>query len=251
MVTRIAFATIAALDVDLLLVDEVLAVGDAAFQRKCVRWLEDYRAQGGSLIFVSHNLGLVRSMTDQAIWLDHGKIVEVGRTDQILARYGESMERRDTEQHAPGRGQVKRLLADRGLRRWGRAARWSSGYASASVRSTTGASRSGSPSRPLSSAKGSCGSASWTKQAMTWSARSPLLHLGDGAGEVSCELEPLLRNGLYFPSSRSHPDGTVRDHWQLDRPIVFERNGNGTPTGVGAVTIPSRWTSEETTEVGR
>ena len=43
--TRIAFATIAALDVDLLLVDEVLAVGDAAFQRKCVRWLEDYRAQ--------------------------------------------------------------------------------------------------------------------------------------------------------------------------------------------------------------
>ena len=83
-------------------------------------------------------------------------------------------------------------------------------------------------------------------------ARSPLLHLGDGAGEVSCELEPLLRNGLYFPVvAISSPDGTVRDHWQLDRPIVFERNGNGTPTGVGAVTIPSRWTSEETTEVGR
>ena len=85
-------------------------------------------------------------------------------------------------------------------------------------------------------------------------ARSPLLHLGDGAGEVSCELEPPLRNGLYFPVvAISSPDGTVRDHWQLDRPIVFERNGNGTPTGVGAVTSrldgprrkPRRWDGDQ------
>jgi hypothetical protein len=75
---------------------------------------------------------------------------------------------------------------------------------------------------------------------------SPLLRLDQGDGSVSCTLHPPLRNGLYFPVvAISSADGTVRDHWQLDRPIVFERNGNGMPTGVGAVTIPSEWTSEE------
>ena len=119
MVTRIAFATIAALDVDVLLVDEVLAVGDAAFQRKCVRWLEDYRSGGGTLVFVSHNLGLVRSMTKEAIWLDHGRVVATGPTPEILAGYGTAMERRDEDAQTPAKGGVRRMLAARGMQRWG------------------------------------------------------------------------------------------------------------------------------------
>ena len=247
MVTRIAFATIASLDVDLLLVDEILAVGDAAFQRKCTRWLEEYRAGGGRLRFVSHNLGLVRSMTDQAIWLDKGQVVEGGRTEQILARYGEAMERRDTDHQVPGRGQIRRLLADRGLHRWG-----------AGGARVLGVKVSDRSFEDEGLHVGISYEAPDLHEGFVWlglvdeaghdvvGTRSPLLRLDHGDGSISCTVQPPLRNGLYFPVvAIASTDGTVRDHWQLDRPIVFERNGNGTPAGMGAVTIPSEWNTEE------
>jgi ABC-type polysaccharide/polyol phosphate transport system ATPase subunit len=247
MVTRIAFATIASLDVDLLLVDEVLAVGDATFQRKCVRWLEEFRAGGGSLMFVSHNLALVRSMTDQALWIDHGRVIDSGRTEQILARYGEAMERRDTEIQVPGKGLIRRMLANRGMNRWG-----SGGARVLGVKVADRAIEDDALEIGISY------EAPDLREGFVWlglvdeaghdvvGTSSPLLRLDQGDGSVSCTLHPPLRNGLYFPVvAISSADGTVRDHWQLDRPIVFERNGNGMPTGVGAVTIPSEWTSEE------
>src|SRR4029079_5611044 len=97
MTARLGFATIAALDADILLVDEVLAVGDAAFQRKCIEWLDSYRRTGGTLLFVSHNLSLIRHMTERVVWLDHGQVLADGATGRTLAEYAKASARRREE----------------------------------------------------------------------------------------------------------------------------------------------------------
>ena len=121
MMSRLGFAVIASVDASVLLVDEVLAVGDAAFQRKCVAWLEEYQRSDGTLLFVSHNLGLVRSMTEHCIWLDHGRAIESGATGHVLARYAKAMEQR-AQPTAPvhgGRRAIGRQVVASGLDRWG------------------------------------------------------------------------------------------------------------------------------------
>ena len=91
MGARLGFSTIVSLEPDILLIDEVLAVGDARFQRKCVDWLDGYRQSGGTLLFVSHNLSLVRHMTDRAIWISHGCVQADGPTTEILTDYARAM----------------------------------------------------------------------------------------------------------------------------------------------------------------
>lgn len=97
MAARLGFAVVTALDPDVLMVDEVLAVGDSTFQRKCIAWLDDYRKGGGTLLFVSHNLGLIRNMTRRALWLDHGRVMAEGDTNAVLTAYARSMERRSSD----------------------------------------------------------------------------------------------------------------------------------------------------------
>src|SRR5207245_9207588 len=67
MMARLGFATITALDAAVMLIDEVLAVGDASFQRRCIQWLNDYKNGGGTLLFVSHKLSLVRNITGKVV----------------------------------------------------------------------------------------------------------------------------------------------------------------------------------------
>src|SRR6266511_2241654 len=71
MYTRLAFAVATAVDPDILITDEVLAVGDEAFQRKCMDRIYRFRQQGKTIIFVSHALETVRALCDHAVWLDH------------------------------------------------------------------------------------------------------------------------------------------------------------------------------------
>jgi len=82
MVMRLAFSIAVNVDPDFLILDEVLVVGDKAFQAKCFDKIHQFRKAGKSLLSVSHATGLVRTLCDRAIWLDHGKIMmddEVGR----------------------------------------------------------------------------------------------------------------------------------------------------------------------------
>ncbi len=72
MVVRLGFAVVAALRPDLLITDEVLAVGDESFQRKCVRWMEDYLEGGGTLLLVSHSMYHVQKLCRHALWLRAG-----------------------------------------------------------------------------------------------------------------------------------------------------------------------------------
>ena len=124
MVARLGFATVSAMDVDILLIDEVLAVGDAAFQRKCADWLEGYHQDGGTLIFVSHNLGLVRSMTERVVWIDHGNVVDDGATSSVLSGYARSLEHRDLHEVATPAGtsrnrKIRGAMVASGQNRWG------------------------------------------------------------------------------------------------------------------------------------
>lgn len=87
MYTRLAFAVAAHLQPDILLVDEVLAVGDAAFQRKCLGRMGDLAREGRTIFFVSHNMRAINRLCSRALWLDHGRLVDDGDTNRILGRY--------------------------------------------------------------------------------------------------------------------------------------------------------------------
>jgi lipopolysaccharide transport system ATP-binding protein len=87
MVMRLGFAVAINVDPDILLTDEVLAVGDEAFQRKCLEHIAELRRRGVTIIFVSHALDAVRSLCSRAIWLDHGHVVADGPSGDVVDRY--------------------------------------------------------------------------------------------------------------------------------------------------------------------
>jgi lipopolysaccharide transport system ATP-binding protein len=87
MVVRLGFAVVAALRPDVLITDEVLAVGDESFQKKCVRWIEEYLDAGGTLILVSHSMYHVQKLCRHACWLRHGAVVEYGDVFDVTQKY--------------------------------------------------------------------------------------------------------------------------------------------------------------------
>ena len=89
MYVRLAFAVAAHLEPEILLVDEVLAVGDIAFQKKCLGKMKDVARGGRTVLFVSHNMGAIRSLCNNAIWLDNGRIIKKGPIDEVVRDYEE------------------------------------------------------------------------------------------------------------------------------------------------------------------
>jgi ABC-type polysaccharide/polyol phosphate transport system ATPase subunit len=87
MAMRLGFAVATHLEADVLLVDEVLAVGDRAFQEKCLARMSEVRARGGSIVVVSHDLHLVQRFCDRACLLVEGRIVADGAPQEVAARY--------------------------------------------------------------------------------------------------------------------------------------------------------------------
>jgi ABC-type polysaccharide/polyol phosphate transport system ATPase subunit len=87
MATRVGFAVAAHIDADILLLDEVLAVGDAEFRQKSMARTLGLRDAGRTLILVSHDLSAVSEMCHRAIWLEHGRIVESGPVDEVVQAY--------------------------------------------------------------------------------------------------------------------------------------------------------------------
>lgn len=124
MYVRLAFAVAAHLDPEILIVDEVLAVGDARFQKKCLAKMQGIGAQGRTVLFVSHNTQVVNRLCSTAILLDHGRVQMQGRTADVVYQYthgetGSSVERRwESPTTAPGDDVVRlhsiRILDDQG-----------------------------------------------------------------------------------------------------------------------------------------
>jgi len=122
MYARLAFAVAVHVDPDLLLVDEVLSVGDAAFQDRSLRRMLEFRDRGeAAIVFVSHNLAAVELMCQRALWLDRGRVCATGSTSDVLRSYLDAVDATDEVGDAEGDGY---LAVDRVevLDRLGRAA---------------------------------------------------------------------------------------------------------------------------------
>jgi ABC-type polysaccharide/polyol phosphate transport system ATPase subunit len=91
MYVRLAFAVAINVDPELLIIDEILAVGDVTFQQKCMEKFVDFRNQGRTIILVTHAMAAVRDMCDRAVWLDHGKLVAEGDPSELVEAYTEQM----------------------------------------------------------------------------------------------------------------------------------------------------------------
>ena len=87
MMMRLAFAVAVNVDPDILLIDEVLAVGDAAFQEKCYEKIREFRKRGKALVCVSHGNAMLTELCDRAVWLDHGELLGSGPVAEVLENY--------------------------------------------------------------------------------------------------------------------------------------------------------------------
>jgi lipopolysaccharide transport system ATP-binding protein len=87
MYVRLAFAVAAHLEPEILIVDEVLAVGDAEFQKKCLGKMKDVAGHGRTILFVSHNMAAMRNLCDRVIYMHNGAIVADGKTDPVVEKY--------------------------------------------------------------------------------------------------------------------------------------------------------------------
>jgi ABC-type polysaccharide/polyol phosphate transport system ATPase subunit len=99
MVARLAFAIATTVDAQILLLDEVLSVGDEAFRQKCLDRIHEFRRRGVTIVFVSHDLHVVATLCDRAAWLVQGKLAEIGVADNVVHLYATEMAKHasDTE----------------------------------------------------------------------------------------------------------------------------------------------------------
>jgi lipopolysaccharide transport system ATP-binding protein len=113
MYVRLAFAVAAHLEPEILLVDEVLAVGDASFQKKCLGKMGDVAAEGRTVLFVSHNMVAVQSLCSRAVWLHQGRVMEISAMSEVISKYLTTFSPALTEQEwgdvnsAPGNESVR------------------------------------------------------------------------------------------------------------------------------------------------
>lgn len=87
MFMRLAFAVAINVDADILLVDEILSVGDQHFQEKCLNKMKELKAQGKTMVFVTHSLGSARELCDRAVWLNKGHIQLDGNVNEVIDEY--------------------------------------------------------------------------------------------------------------------------------------------------------------------
>jgi ABC-type polysaccharide/polyol phosphate transport system ATPase subunit len=92
MQVRLGFSVAVHINPDILLMDEVFAVGDVHFQRKCIERVMSFKKEGKTLVFVSHSPESVKRLCERVIWLDHGHVCADGPTDEILPAYAQAMQ---------------------------------------------------------------------------------------------------------------------------------------------------------------
>lgn len=113
MYVRLGFAIAAHLEPEIMIIDEVLAVGDAEFQKKCLGKMKDVSNSGRTVLFVSHNLTAVQGLCNKAIFLQKGKLIEMGETGQVINTYMSKVTKTSLEQQwddvnkAPGNDMVR------------------------------------------------------------------------------------------------------------------------------------------------
>jgi lipopolysaccharide transport system ATP-binding protein len=112
MYVRLAFSVAAHLEPEILLVDEVLAVGDAKFQRKSLGKMDDVTKQGRTVLFVSHNMALIQAFCERGIYLEAGKVAATGPMDEVVRAYLKTLEKKESQdlsrrQDRKGKGEIR------------------------------------------------------------------------------------------------------------------------------------------------
>lgn len=113
MYVRLAFAVAAHLEPEILIVDEVLAVGDAVFQKKCLGKMETVANEGRTVIFVSHNMAAIQNLCNRALWIDKGKLLKDGESEYVISSYLQTsfssltLQTWDNIETAPGNEKVR------------------------------------------------------------------------------------------------------------------------------------------------
>jgi len=100
MFMRLGFSVAVNVDPDILLIDEVLAVGDAVFAQKCYDKIYDYKRRGKTIIIVSHDLGAIRRLCDEVAWLHQGALMEYGATSLVVGKYMQEITESELERYA-------------------------------------------------------------------------------------------------------------------------------------------------------
>ena len=101
MVVRLAFALVTAVQPEVLIIDEALAVGDQHFQMKCVQRITEFRERGCTILFCSHSMYHVRQLCGTVLWLDQGKVCALGETDTVLANYESHVRNQEGDKPQP------------------------------------------------------------------------------------------------------------------------------------------------------
>ncbi|TPE15923.1 MULTISPECIES: ABC transporter ATP-binding protein [Pantoea] len=91
MLAKLGFSVITQVDPDILIIDEVLAVGDYAFQKKCIETINDFKSKGVTILFVSHNLSDIEKICDRVIWIENHRLKASGSAENVLKQYQSSM----------------------------------------------------------------------------------------------------------------------------------------------------------------
>jgi len=91
MLAKLGFSVISQVDPDILIIDEVLAVGDIAFQKKCIKTINEFKSKGVTILFVSHNIADVKKICDRVIWIENHRLREIGDSEKILESYTKTM----------------------------------------------------------------------------------------------------------------------------------------------------------------
>lgn len=95
MYVRLAFSIATSVDPDILIIDEALSVGDAHFQKKCIERMMQFKEHGKTILFCSHSLYLVRELCNQTIWLEHGKMQQIGESAEVISAYLAFLDQKD------------------------------------------------------------------------------------------------------------------------------------------------------------
>lgn len=249
---RLGFSVAAHLDTDILFVDEVLAVGDVGFQRKCLGAMGQLRSQGRTVLFVSHNMSAVEHLCPRSIWIDAGKVREDGPSSTVLRHY--------MGMFAGGEMASLDLSAAEGRRGTGAARYRGLGFLAPDggrrdlVRSGEGLrirmeyEAHERVANPIFGFQLFSSSGVFLTDVSTWNlgVEIPVLHPGRGHLDLAIDALNLMPGRYFLSLWLSSPDGTRHDVLEqvaaIDvEPSNYYRSGRGIDSRFGLLVLPCRW----------
>ena len=252
MTVRLGFSVAVNMDPEILIVDEVIAVGDEEFQRRCLDHLFRLRRAGTTIVLVTHSMGVVEDMCDEAMWLDHGQIKALGGTRDVVTKYMSQVNESEAARKEPTGAPQSELDA---VRR---------GSGTVRVTAFDVLTDTGEPvdvllaDQPCTFRLHLTGSEGIGQAAASFTIHTeagvplagPLKYVNEepleaGDSHIDFHMEtPLLQPGTYLVSTTVTAGGELLDH--LDKPFIVKVRDSGAESAAGAVRLLGEWAAAHT-----